>query len=210
MIKNKLFSIVYMFLLTLFFTGLVSAVHTFNQEEIRLNEHIKLQKIILHVLGMQPDSNVSDNEISRIFNKRIKSEEQQGRIIYRGYGPDGTTLVGYAFPLFGPGFWGPVFGMIAVDDQLEKIHGIAFYKHSETPGLGGRITEEWFVRQFKGKRLVPVQQKYFFLRPPGTAQAENEVDAITGATGTSRAVEKLLNSNLAEYLALLAKHASGT
>jgi Na+-transporting NADH:ubiquinone oxidoreductase subunit C len=95
--------------------------------------------------------------------------------------------------------------MIGVDPALQVVLGIAFYEHVETPGLGGRITEPWFQEQFKGKELQPLEegQEYFYLRAPGTAQAENEVDAISGASETTRRLQVFLNENLKEYLAWL-------
>jgi Na+-transporting NADH:ubiquinone oxidoreductase subunit C len=213
MIKKRLFSVVYMFGLTFFFTALVSVIYQFNQERIAINEEIKIQKIVLEVLGIEPDPGSSDSQVKEVFERRIKIDEREGRILYRGFSEDGKTLIGYAFPLFGPGFWGPLYGVMGVDPELEKVIGIAFYRHSETPGLGGRITEAWFKDQFTGKNLVPggKERRYFYLVPPGMAKAENELDAITGATGTSRGVERLVDQNLKDYLPWLAQErAKGT
>ena len=90
----------------------------------------------------------------------------------------------------------------AVDKTGSRIIGIAFYKHSETPGLGARITEPWFRDQFKGLRSFPIQgdRKIFYLKPEGTGQGPSELTAITGATGTSRAVEAFLNKDLDHFL----------
>jgi Na+-transporting NADH:ubiquinone oxidoreductase subunit C len=213
MIKKRLFSVVYMFGLTFFFTALVSVIHQFNQERIAINEEIKIQKIVLEVLGIEPDPGSSDIQVKEVFERRIKIDEREGRILYRGFSEDGKTLIGYAFPLFGPGFWGSLYGVMGVDPELEKVIGIAFYRHSETPGLGGRITETWFKDQFAEKNLVPggKERRYFYLVPPGMAKAENELDAITGATGTSRGVERLVDQNLKDYLPWLAQEkAKGT
>jgi Na+-transporting NADH:ubiquinone oxidoreductase subunit C len=206
MIKKRPFSVAYMFGLTFFFTALVSIIYEVNEERIALNEEIKVQRIILEVLGIKPEPEATHIRVKEIFERRIKVEEREGRVIYRGFAEDRKTLVGYAFPLYGPGFWGPIYGMMGVDPQLERVMGVAFYRHSETPGLGGRITEAWFKKQFSGKRLVPRggDGKYFSFVPPGTARAYNEVDAITGATGTSRAVERFVNENLKDYLSWIA------
>jgi Na+-transporting NADH:ubiquinone oxidoreductase subunit C len=207
MIRKRIFSVVYMFLLTFFFTAMVSGIYEINRERIAINEEIRLQKIIIRVLKIEIDPSISDLHVGEIFRKRVDVATRAGRIIYRGFSEDGKTLIGYAFPLFGPGFWGPIYGIMAIDPQLERVIGIAFYRHSETPGLGGRITEDWFEEQFKGKKLLPVEkdQRYFSFRPPGTGKAENEVDAITGATGTSKAVERLIDRNLRNYLPWIAK-----
>lgn len=207
MIKKRLFSIAYMFGLTFFFTALVSTIYEVNRERIAVNEGIKLQRVVLEVLGMKPEPGTPDRRVREIFESRIKVEEKEGRILYRGFAEDGKTLVGYAFPLYGPGFWGPLHGMMGVDPQLERVIGVSFYRHSETPGLGGRITEAWFRDQFAGKRLLPrgKEGKYFSFVPPGTARAQGDLDAITGATGTSRAVDRLLDENLKGYLPWIAR-----
>jgi Na+-transporting NADH:ubiquinone oxidoreductase subunit C len=207
MIKRRLFSVVYMFGLTFFFTALVSTIYEVNRERIAINEEIKLQRVALEVLGMEPEQGTPDKRVREIFGRRVKVEEKEGRILYRGFTEDGKTLVGYAFPLYGAGFWGPIYGMMGVDPQLERVIGVSFYRHSETPGLGGRITEAWFKDQFAGKRLLPrgKEGKYFSLVTPGTAQAEGDLDAITGATGTSRAVDRLLDETLKDYLPWIAR-----
>ncbi|MBW1996945.1 MAG: FMN-binding protein [Deltaproteobacteria bacterium] len=201
--KSHLFSIAYMFLLTLFFSSLVSAVKLLNEDRITRNQEVKLQRIVLQVLNIIPGAeDLTDEEIVRLFQERIRSIQVEGKSIYRGYKPDGETLIGYAFPVGGPGFWGPVEGMVAVDREASRILGLAFYRHNETPGLGARITEPWFREQFTGLPIYPVQgdRKIFYLKTGGAGQAPNELDAITGATGTSRALETFLNSDLDSFL----------
>ena len=200
--KKRLFSIAYMFLITLFFTSIVSGVKVLNEERIESNQKAKLQRIILSVLQIPEKREPSDEMLNQIFENRIRSIQVEGTTLYLGYEEDGKTILGYAFPVGGPGFWGPIFGMVAVDSEASKILGIAFYKHAETPGLGGRITEEWFKAQFKGLTIFPIEEgkKIFYLKPQGTGKAPNELDAITGATGTSRGVEGFLNNELDRYL----------
>ncbi len=191
-----------MFLITLFFTSIVSGVKVLNEERIESNQKAKLQRIILSVLQIPEKREPSDEMLNQIFETRIRSIQVKGTTLYLGYEEDGKTILGYAFPVGGPGFWGPIFGMVAVDSEASKILGIAFYKHAETPGLGGRITEDWFKAQFKGLPIFPIEEgkKIFYLKPEGTGEAPNELDAITGATGTSRGVEGFLNNELDRYL----------
>ena len=199
---KQLRSVVYMFVISIVFASLVSAVKTLNEKKILSNQAIKLQRIILKVLDIPVDKNVSDEIISGLFFERIKDIEVGERTLYVGYAEDGRTIEGYAFPVGGPGFWGPIQGMVGINPQATKILGIAFYKHTETPGLGGRITEDWFSSQFNGLPLHPIEgeQKIFYLKPAGTGGAPNELDAITGATNTSSAVEAFLNDELDYFL----------
>ncbi len=191
-----------MFLITLFFTSVVSAVKLFNEERIETNQRVKLQRIILQVLGMPGEKGDSDMDVVWTFETRVKRVDVKEKDLYVGYEKDGKTVSGYAFPVGGPGFWGPIYGMVAVNPGASKILGIAFYRHSETPGLGARMTEDWFTKQFIGLPLYPIEgnKKIFYLRTTGTKKGPNELDAITGATGTSRGIEAFLNEELDRFL----------
>ena len=199
--KNSLFSIAYMFLITFLFTSLVSAVKYFNEEKILNNEKTKLQKIILQVLDIHI-VNKTDEEILRLFESSIRVKKLNEKKYYAAYENDGKTIRGYAFTVGGGGFWGPIEAIVAVDGNLSKISGISFYKHTETPGLGARITEDWFTGQFKGLSIHPVsgEKKMLYLKQSGAKTDKKDLDAITGATGTSRAVENFLNSELDKIL----------
>jgi Na+-transporting NADH:ubiquinone oxidoreductase subunit C len=200
--KRRLYSIVFMFVLTFVFAAVVSAVKVHNGERIQINQQVKLQKIILQVLGVSMDEKASNREVMQSFEKRVKPVEAKGQTLYIGYAEDGQKITGYAFPVSGAGFWGPVYGMVSVDPDASRILGIAFYRHSETPGLGARITEPWFTKQFIGLPIFPVEgdKKIFHLKPAGPGKGPNELDAITGATGTSRAVEAFVNRDLDRFL----------
>jgi Na+-transporting NADH:ubiquinone oxidoreductase subunit C len=191
-----------MFVLTFFFAALVSAVKIHNEERIQTNQQVKLQRIVLEVLGMPADEKVTNREVIQTFEKRVKPIEVKGQTLYVGYAEDRERITGYAFPVSGPGFWGRVYGMVSVDPEASRILRIAFYRHSETPGLGARITEPWFTKQFAGLALFPVEggEKNFYLKPEGPGKRPNELDAITGATGTSRAVETFVNRDLDRFL----------
>jgi Na+-transporting NADH:ubiquinone oxidoreductase subunit C len=200
--KKRALSIIYMFLITLFFASLVSAVKLMNDKRIERNQIIKLQQIVLGVLNISIDEQISEEELSRLFTTRVKEIDIKERSLYIGYEENGQTIQGFALPVGGPGFWGPIQGMVGIAPDASKVLGIAFIKHSETPGLGGRITEPWFTDQFKDLPLYPIEgnQNIFYLKPEGMAQTANELDAITGATNTSAAVETFLNQELDHFL----------
>jgi len=201
-VKKRFFSIFYMFLITLFFTSLVSGVKIFSEDRIETNQRVKLQRIILQVLGIPTEERATDKDVIQTFETRVKRIQVKDKDLYIGYEPDGQTIMGYAFPVGGPGFWGPIYGMVAVDPKASKILGIAFYKHSETPGLGARMTEDWFTKQFIGLSLSPTEgdKKIFHLKTTSTRKGPHELDAITGATGTSRGIEAFLNNELDHFL----------
>lgn len=198
--NSSLRSIAYMFIVTLVFAALVSGVKIINQDRIESNQALKLQGIILKVLKIPPGPD--DQSLTRAFSQRVKSIQVKDKTVYVGYAAGGRSITGYAFPVGGPGFWGPIYGMAAVDPQGSKLLGLAFYKHSETPGLGGRMTEKWFQDQFTGLAIEPVagDKKIFYLKAPGSGAGPNDLDAITGATRTSGAIEIFLNQDLDRFL----------
>jgi len=200
--KKRLYSIAFMFVLTFVFAAVVSAVKVHNEERIQINQQVKLQRIILKVLGVSVGEKATNRDVIGAFERRVKPIDVKGQTLYVGYAEDGRQITGYAFPVSGAGFWGPVYGMVSVDPEATRIQGIAFYRHSETPGLGARITEPWFTKQFTGLPLFPVEgdKKIFYLKPAGPGKGPNELDAITGATGTSRAVEAFVNRDLYRFL----------
>jgi Na+-transporting NADH:ubiquinone oxidoreductase subunit C len=101
---------------------------------------------------------------------------------------NGITVV----PCYGPGLWGPIWGYVGFEKDLNTISRAVFDHKGETPGLGDKITKPVFYEQFPGKTLG-TNGEYFKVMKTGTASADNEVDAISGATITSKAMGKTLN-----------------
>ncbi len=196
--NKRLFSVFYMFCLTLFFTSLVTVAKVANEERIALNRQAKLQRVILTVLKVPQTLTASQEEITRLFATHVTEKRAQGRTIYTAHDPANKKPLGHAFSLRGAGFWGPIEAMVGVDAQLERVLAIEFYLHQETPGLGARITESWFTEQFTGLSLVaePDEKGFFSMTPPAPGKAPLELDAITGATQTSKAVETIVNREL--------------
>ena len=200
--NKRAFSVLYMFLITLFFTSLVTAVQVLNEERIKTNQQVKLQKVVLKVLNIPVGPEASDAELVRVFETRVKPTLSQGRTVYTAYDPVGRNPVSYATMMSGPGFWGPISAMVAVDGEGSRIIGIEFFRLEETPGLGARITEPQFEKQFVGLSLALAsgEKTFFSITAPAPGKSALELDAITGATSTSRAVEVFLNSELQRFL----------
>lgn len=200
--NKTVYSMGYMFLVALFFTSLVSAVKLTNQDRIERNQQVKLQKTIIKVLGIQIKKDLSAEDLFRLFDERVETIQLEGKNVYIGYEENRKEIIGYAFPVGGPGFWGAIQGMVAVTPDASKIIGITFYRQNETPGLGARISESWFTQQFSGLPLHPIEgdDQIFYLSPKRAGKARNELDAITGASRTSDAVERFLNRDLDLFL----------
>jgi Na+-transporting NADH:ubiquinone oxidoreductase subunit C len=100
-------------------------------------------------------------------------------------------------PVHGNGMWSMIYGYIALEPDLNTISGMTFYEQNETPGLGDQITHVHWLEQWKGRRVYDHQGNPRFrisdgVVEPGSATADYEVDALTGATVTANAVNDLM------------------
>lgn len=106
----------------------------------------------------------------------------------------------FIFPVNGTGLWGPIWGYVALDANLNTIFGVVFDHASETPGLGAEITTAKFKDQFKGKGLFEGSEFVGIKAVKGTAAGtKHDIDAVTGGTITSRAVEDMIRVSMGAY-----------
>lgn len=112
-------------------------------------------------------------------------------------------------PVYGAGLWGPVWGYVALQSDHKTFAGAYFDHESETPGLGGKIKDDPdFRAQFKGKSVDFNDSKAAFSIVKGGAPAgkSNAIDAISGATMTSKGLDQAINTWLGAYKAYLTKN----
>ena len=108
--------------------------------------------------------------------------------IFAGFAADGH-LVGYAVPAAGPGFQDTIKLIFGLDPTGGRVVGLAILESRETPGLGDRIYKDpHFLGEFKDLVVEPV-----IVVVKGHGENPNEVDAITGATISSKSVVRIVN-----------------
>lgn len=117
-----------------------------------------------------------------------KDLDESGLIeeVYAAY--DGDKLVGYVFSALPVGFGGEIAVTVGVSKD-NKISGITVGDNEETPGLGSKTAEEKFTGQFAGKDITKgikiVKQ---------AVSSDDEIQAVTGATVSSRAVTRAVQA----------------
>ena len=158
--------------------GVLSKLNGWAQPKIAAHRKAETERAIFVV---QPDAKIY---------KRVKDLEFE---LYRVY-EDSTTQIGYAMVYQGNGFAGNMRVMAGVTNDISHIVGIQILEQTETPGLGTKVTEEPFTKQFIDLSTNP-QVDYVKGVPPTN---ENEIQAITGATISSKAVVAIINSGLVE------------
>lgn len=119
--------------------------------------------------------------------------------VFAAYNDDGE-LLGYGIPSEGPGFQDTIKLIYGYNPETKKIIGMEVLESKETPGLGDKIIKDQdFVDNFKSLSIEPevVAVK------TGTRAAANEVDSISGATISSKAVVKIINAGNEKFLPLI-------
>lgn len=108
---------------------------------------------------------------------------------YEGYDAE-ENIAGYVFTTSAKGYGGDIVTMVGVKAD-GTISGMDFLSISETAGLGMNADTDDFKNQYVGKSGEIGLNK--------NAPAENEVQALTGATITSKAVTDAVNIALELY-----------
>ncbi|MBU1910513.1 MAG: NADH:ubiquinone reductase (Na(+)-transporting) subunit C [Verrucomicrobia bacterium] len=162
----------------------------------RFAEHIS--EIILDGETGQAIPGLTGRELSR------EDLEQKRKLPLYLWKEDGR-ITRYAFPISGKGLWSTIYGYMALDADLSTIIGVTFYRHGETPGLGGEIATEAFQKQFVGKRVFKDGRLQRIEVVKGTVADrypegnDHAVDGISGATLTGKGLNQFMNRDLEAY-----------
>lgn len=166
---SKYFNLIVVLVIISMFSGIVLAeTYKITDPYIRLNAEKKQQKAVLEVMpGIE----------------RFEDISKEGLSVFQGFDSKGNKR-GIAFIAEGNGFGGTIRMMVGFNPESNTLTGMTVLSHLETPGLGARIQESWFQEQFKGKSADDP-----FI-------AKQDIDAISGATISSKAVGDIIKDTL--------------
>ncbi len=226
------YTLIFVFIVTV----VLGTILSFTKENLREDQENNLKadvnKTILRSLGFSEEqgSSWSNEDVEKIFTSNVVGlcVDSQGNII------DNVVLEeidieknieqlpvylrvvdgefqGIALPVAGKGLWSTVFGYIALEPDLNTVLGIQFYKHGETPGLGGEVEKKWFTNNFIGKKIRNNKDEIIGVEvlkgkvDNSKKDSIHQVDGISGATVTSKGVTIFLKDDLKRYEAYLNK-----
>jgi len=164
--------------------GILAAWDSFTQPKIEQHRLAEIKSAVADVL---PE------------HDHYEEIQGDGTTFYVGKAASGNT-VGIAFRAAGSGFQGEIAMMVGVTPDFERVTGVAILAQIETPGLGSKIERDpsnrqnpdWFTEQLQG---VPTSPDLTALKNEQPDQP-TEVQSITGATISSRAVIDILNRSI--------------
>ena len=119
-------------------------------------------------------------------------EESNIKEVYEAV--SGNDTIGYVMKINVKGFHGPIDFVIGISKD-DKVTGMKVLSHNETPGLGAKITEDKFMQRFKDKPATDYLEAVKV-----TPNKDNEVEAISGATTSSKASVSAVNEAITFYL----------
>jgi Na+-transporting NADH:ubiquinone oxidoreductase subunit C len=142
--------------------------------------------------SLKLDSNQDKAKISRRENYAV---------IYLVEG-EGGELDKIILPVHGYGLWSTLYGFVALEADANTVAGLGFYEHAETPGLGGEVDNPRWKALWPGKQVYKDGTVKLGLIKgsvdPASANADWEIDGLSGATLTARGVTNLVQFWLGE------------
>jgi len=218
--RNNSYTLIFTSCVTIVLGIIIATTADNLRERQEINEELDIKKNILYALGYKQNIdnpwtnkiveslyNNSINEIyldrkGTVYKKQEDIEKNPLKIYQR---MDNGLITGYAIPIEGKGLWGTMYGYFAIEPDAITVKGITFYRHKETPGLGGEVDKEWFKNNFIGKRLVDNDGKLVSIEvikgfvSDKDPEAYRKVDGISGATITGKGVTNFLKKDLDKY-----------
>ena len=216
---------------TVFFTAaitvvlglLLSIAATSLKKKQLLNIELDIKKNILIALNIQPKGEeFTPDEIEKEYEKTVVPivVDSTGAVIENISSNSientndqfpvfmqmmGDKIEGYAIPISGKGLWSTLYGYLALEPDGETVKGITFYKHRETPGLGGEVEKKWFTNNYKQKKIVDDNGVLVSIQAvkgkadPTSPDYYHQVDGVSGATMTTKGLNIFLKSELKKY-----------
>ena len=220
--RSNAYTLIFTSITTVILGFLLSFVYSSLEETQRINEEIDIMKNILYSLEFKEnDDPWTVEEVKKLFDSSIiqKVVSVDGEVIDNLVPSEiptdkmetqfplyikvlNNSIDGYAIPISGKGLWSTLYGYFAIENDGLTVKGIRFYKHKETPGLGGEVSKKWFQNNFIGKEIYNDKELVsIIVAKAGYADKNSlyEVDGISGATITSNGVTSFLKRDLKRY-----------
>ncbi len=158
-------------------------------ERIAENRQQQIRELAQKATLGEIDYDTNGKPEFKVKLQELSALRKKGLWAYKVIPLEGTKIIGYAVIAEGIG-WDHLRMLVGLSPDLGRITGLEVVESRETPGLGNRIRENWFRKQYEkstAHSLVLVKK---------TPTTKYQVQAITGATISSTAVTKMVNANV--------------
>jgi Na+-transporting NADH:ubiquinone oxidoreductase subunit C len=191
---SMLYVVLFTFIVCAVFVVVLAIANEGTKDLVAANKQFATQSAVLGALG------IPYADAAEAASKYASEVTEGGTTDYRSWKAtvDGTQYV--AVEQSGAGLWGTITVIMAATPDAENVRGIRVLLQNETPGLGGRIEEAWFLSQYEGEKSPggKVGMKAG-AEASGKADADKgngQVEGISGATRTSQSFGSIVNAGL--------------
>jgi len=192
--ESMLYVVLFTFVVCAVFVVVLAVANEGTKDLVAANKQFATQSAVLGALGIPfADS----TEAAAKYSSEVT---EGGTGAYRSWKAtvDGTEYV--AVEQSGAGLWGTITVIMAATPDAENVRGVRVLLQNETPGLGGRIEETWFLGQFEGEKAsggtVVMKAGAEASGKADTDKANSQVEGISGATRTSQSFGSIVNAGL--------------
>ncbi len=162
--------------------GILAVVYNWSLPKIQENQIRETDAAIFKVLPG-----------TKVYDKIVKGD----LTYFECYGR-GEERIGTAILCKGNGYQGEIRLMVGVNADFSKFTGMTVLEQIETPGLGAEIAGKKFESQFRGLAARPPISYVKGVAP----EKANEIQAITGATISSKAVVDIINKTVKQWMGI--------
>jgi Na+-transporting NADH:ubiquinone oxidoreductase subunit C len=195
--QSLVYTVIFTFVVSFVFVLLLAFANEGTRALVLTNQRVARQRAVLNAMDIPYEDT---NESIQNAYQAVEEIERDGETLFRAE-VDGRTV--WAKEFTGNGLWGRIEGVLAVNDGFDRTVGIEIISHNETPGLGGRIDEPWFKLQLAGERIVDGKITVGAAGGGDTDSDNGKIDAVTGASRTSDAMQSILDSELSRLATIL-------
>ncbi|MDR2044255.1 MAG: FMN-binding protein [Clostridium sp.] len=178
-----------LFAITLAAGLLLGFVYELTKEPIRLQEGKKIREACLEVFPGAAAFSEIDYVPGEEARAQLEADGVELGTVYEAFGADGASVLGYVLETISKEGYGGELTLYMGVTKDGFLNGISILEISETPALGMRA-EEVLVPQFREKKAA------FFTYTKTGSKSDSEIDAISGATVTTKAVTDAVNGGL--------------
>ncbi|HDQ40216.1 MAG TPA: FMN-binding protein [Desulfonatronum sp.] len=195
----------FMLAVSVLFGTAVSLVHHGTKDMLARNEQMHRNRTVAQAFGLEVEGrDAADYEqavAEHVHETMLKADGRTWPVFQHPRPESGQKPDAVGFEFMGQGVWDVIRGILVLTPELDRILSLRLLEQHETPGLGGRIEEDWFLQQFQN--IIPnwdsPKDRRVIIGQSLDPEAENRVDAITGATQTSQALMRMLNQELEAF-----------
>ena len=184
--KGSAYTLIYAALLGVVCATVLTAAHRVLGPMQQAHQKGRTTQQVLAALRVPGAAKVSGEAAEDLLAAKVTREEYDGETVYKYLEDKGLRVIALRFE--GPGYLGPIAGYVSLEADWTTIRAVVITECSESPGLGGQLVTEEYLAKYRGKTIDALT----LVREPRASQT-SEVDAVTGASITTKRFQAILD-----------------